>query len=60
MLAIAGIFYGIINKGNNLKKIIFCGEKMELQTKKFAVLIDADNSSLQAIPSVLERSQNTE
>ncbi|RKG43982.1 NYN domain-containing protein [Acinetobacter cumulans] len=27
---------------------------MELQTKKFAVLIDADNSSIQAIPSVLE------
>lgn len=27
---------------------------MELQTKKIAVLIDADNSSIQAIPSVLE------
>ena len=27
---------------------------MEIQTKKFAVLIDADNSSISAIPSVLE------
>lgn len=27
---------------------------MEIQTKKFAVLIDADNSSIGAIPSVLE------
>ncbi|WP_180059554.1 NYN domain-containing protein [Acinetobacter sp. YH12128] len=27
---------------------------MEIQTKKFAVLIDADNSSINAIPSVLE------
>lgn len=27
---------------------------MEIQTKKFAVLIDADNSSIHAIPSVLE------
>ena len=27
---------------------------MDIQTKKFAVLIDADNSSIGAIPSVLE------
>lgn len=27
---------------------------MEIQTKKFAVLIDADNSSINAIASVLE------
>jgi len=30
------------------------GEIVEIQTKKFAVLIDADNSSINAIPSVLE------
>ena len=28
---------------------------VDIQTKKFAVLIDADNSSISAIPSVLEK-----
>jgi len=36
------------------KVILFFGGVVDIQTKKFAVLIDADNSSISAISSVLE------
>jgi len=36
------------------KVILFFGVVVDIQTKKFAVLIDADNSSISAISSVLE------
>ncbi len=52
MLTSVGIFYVRINQNLNDKND--WGGIVEIQTKKFAVLIDADNSSINAIPSVLE------